>query len=48
MDTTKNAELERQAVALVKQYGLFLPGPVKRFLRELAAHLNWNELKGKI
>lgn len=44
----KNAELERRAVALVKQYGLFMPAPVKAFLREMAEHLNWNDLKGKI
>lgn len=42
----ENEELERQAVALVKQYGLFLPAPAKAFFRKLAAHLNWNDLKG--
>lgn len=44
----KNAELERRAVALVTQYGLFMPAPVKAFLREIAEHLNWNTLKGKL
>ena len=44
----KNAEMQRRAVALVTQYGLFMPGPVKTFLRELADHLNWNDLKGKL
>ncbi|WP_377704925.1 hypothetical protein [Pseudoduganella sp. UC29_71] len=45
MDST---ELERQAVALVKQYGLFLPAPAKEFFRKLADHLNWNDLKEKM
>jgi hypothetical protein len=42
----KNSELERRACALIQQYGLFLPGPAKQFFRELADHLNWNNLKG--
>jgi hypothetical protein len=37
-------ELEREAVALVKQYGLFLPKPAQEFLRKLAAHMQWKEL----
>lgn len=41
----KNSELERRAVALFKQYGLFLPRPVKEFFSELADHLNWQDLK---
>ena len=40
----KNIELERRAVALFKQYGLFLPRPVKEFFHDLAAHLNWQDL----
>ena len=40
----KNIELERRAVALVKQYGIYMPRPVKDFFRELAAHLNWQDL----
>ncbi|SFV12835.1 hypothetical protein [Pseudoduganella namucuonensis] len=43
METT---ELEREAIALVRQYGLYLPGPAKDFLRKLAANLNWETLKG--
>lgn len=43
MDNT-SIELERRAVALFKQYGLFLPRPVKEFFRDLAAHLNWQDL----
>lgn len=39
-------ELERQAVALVKQYGWVLPAPAKDFFRKLAEFLQWNELKG--
>lgn len=41
----KNTELERRAVALFKQYGLFLPRPVKDFFSELADYLNWQDLK---
>jgi hypothetical protein len=41
-------DLEREAVALVKQYGFFLPGPVKLFLRKLADHLQWHELKKRV
>ncbi len=37
-------ELEKEAVALVRQYGLLLPRGVKEFMRRLAAELNWNEL----
>jgi hypothetical protein len=44
----KDSALEAKACALVRQYGLFLPGPAKDFFRELAAHLNWNTLKGTI
>jgi hypothetical protein len=41
-----STELEREAIALVKQYGLFMPQPVKAFLRKMAAHLNWTNLTG--
>ena len=41
----KNEALERRACALFKQYGLFLPRPVKDFFSELADHLNWQDLK---
>lgn len=44
----KSEELEREAVALVKQYGLFMPAPVKAFLRKLAIHLQWETLKGHL
>jgi capsule polysaccharide modification protein KpsS len=37
-------QLEREAIALVKQYGFFLRGPVKDFFRKLATHLNWQHL----
>lgn len=36
--------LEREAVALYRQYGYFLPGPAKAFFRKLAIHLQWQEL----
>jgi hypothetical protein len=42
----EGAELQRQAVALVKQYGLFLPAPAKAFFRKLADYLKWDDLKG--
>jgi len=42
--SNKNTELEQRAVALFRQYGLFLPRPVKDFFRDLAAHLNWQDL----
>jgi hypothetical protein len=38
-------ELERQAVALIKQYGLFLPKPAKEFFKRLAVYLKWNQLE---
>jgi hypothetical protein len=43
----ESEELERQAVALVKQYGTFLmmAPPVKAFFKRLAAHLNWKNLE---
>lgn len=41
-----NKELEREACALIKQYGLFLPAPAKAFFRKLADFLQWHELKG--
>lgn len=37
--------LEREAIALIKQYGLFLPAPAKAFFRKLAAHLQWTNLE---
>jgi hypothetical protein len=41
-----DSALEAKACALVRQYGLFLPGPAKAFFRELADHLKWQHLKG--
>ena len=41
-------DLERQAVALVRQYGWALPAPAKDFFRKLADHLNWQDLKEKM
>ncbi len=38
--------LQAQAVALVRQYGLFLPAPAKDFFRKLAEFLQWDNLKG--
>jgi hypothetical protein len=41
-------QLEREAVALIKKYGLFLPAPAKEFFRKLADHLKWNTLKEQL
>ena len=41
-------ELEREAVALVKQYGFFMPSPVKKFLAKMAVFLNWQQLLKEI
>lgn len=46
--TTESQELERQAMALVKQYGLFMPAPIKEFLKKLATYLQWETLKGTL
>lgn len=40
-----SAALELEAIALVKKYGLLLPGPAKEFFRKLAAHLSWTDLQ---
>ena len=40
----RSVELEGQAVAMVKKYGLFLPAPAKDFFRKLAIFLNWHHL----
>lgn len=43
---SESESLEREAVALVKQYGWALPKPAKEFFKRLADHLGWNNLKG--
>lgn len=48
MDDTQSNELEREACALVKQYGFFLPSPAKTFLAKMADTLNWHTLKGML
>lgn len=48
MDTIKNEELEREACALLRQYGFFVRGPVKDFFRKLADYLNWQQLKKEL
>lgn len=40
-----NIELQREAVALITQYGFFLPAPAKAFFRKLADFLQWHDLK---
>ena len=36
--------LEREAVALYRQYGFILPPPAKAFFRKLAIFLQWQDL----
>lgn len=49
MDMTKNAELEREAVAFYNSIPAWArTAALRNFLRRLAEHLNWNDLKGKL
>lgn len=41
----ESEKLEREAVALIKQYGFFLPAPAKAFFKRLAVHLKWSDLE---
>jgi len=43
----ESEELERQAVALMKQYGKnpFFPASLKVFFKRLAVFLKWKELE---
>jgi hypothetical protein len=45
---TESESLEREAIALVKQYGWALPQPAKKFFKRLADHLGWENLKGTL
>jgi hypothetical protein len=38
-------DLEKEALALVRQYGFFMPGPVKALLLKIADRLGWSEVK---
>lgn len=40
-----DAELEAEAVAMLRKYGLLLPAAGKAFFRKLAAYLSWFELE---
>ena len=40
----QGAALEREAVALYRQYGFILPGPAKSFFRKRAILLQWQDL----
>lgn len=42
--TEQGNALEREAVALYRKYGFFLPDPAKVFFRKLAIHLQWQDL----
>ncbi len=41
-------ELEREGVALLKQYGWALPKPAKEFFKRLAEKLGWETMKGSL
>lgn len=43
-DDQNGPALEREAVALYRKYGFFLPDPAKAFFRKLAIHLQWQDL----
>jgi hypothetical protein len=43
---SESDQLEREAIALVKQYSWVLPAPAKAFFKRLAKHLNWANLEG--
>jgi hypothetical protein len=45
MDPKVDAELQHDAVVMVKKYGLLLPAPARAFFRKLAAHLQWTDLE---
>jgi hypothetical protein len=38
-------ELEAEAIAMLRKYGLLLPAAGKAFFRKLAAYLSWFELE---
>lgn len=44
---TESEELERVAIALVKQYGMVLAmaPPVKAFFKRLAVYMKWEKLE---
>lgn len=45
----KNAELEREAIAFYQSIPAWARSArLQAFLRRLADHLNWNDLKGKL
>ena len=46
--SVKDLEMEARAVAFARQYGFFLPGPAKAFVRELAVYLQWENLRKSI
>ena len=41
----ESEQLEREAITLIRQYGLFLPKPAKAFFKRLAVYLKWNQLE---
>lgn len=40
----KSAELEAEAVALVRQYKILMPTAIRRFMVKLSGYLGWNDL----
>lgn len=43
-----DAELEAEAVAMLRKYGLVLPAAGKAFFKKLAAYLSWFELERQL
>jgi len=41
-------DLEREAIALLKKYGVFMPPAVKEFFKKVAAFNGWKELEGML
>jgi hypothetical protein len=41
-------ELEREAIALVNQYGWAMPTTVKKFFKKVAAFNGWKKLEGML
>lgn len=48
MNIEQSQALEMEACALVKQYGFFMPSPVKKFLAKMADFLNWQHLQKEL
>jgi hypothetical protein len=47
-ELSKSEEIEAQAVDLWREYRFFLPGKVKKFLRDVAEFCQWEKLKKEL